>query len=190
MRRVKLVSSLVVALGFALSIILSVGCGGSSSPSNGSGDPPDPPEYDYTEQEPNNSLETAQFLTVLPVSNTENLLGDFNNSANDKDCYAFFLNPPLGAESTLFNFTVETDASNTQTQVLPVKLWQTVVDDTGIITGHQLLGTWVSSNGTVVALDVEIPYDAFYNNDLIMEIDPLSWSSPLSGTYILDFWSN
>ena len=186
MRRVKLVSSLVVALGFALSILLSAGCGGSSVPSDGPGEPPDPPEYDYTEQEPNNSLETAQFLTVLPVSNTENLLGDFFSSAEDIDCYAFFLNPATGAESTLFNFTVETDAS-----LWPwVKLWQTVVDDTGIITGHQLLGVWASSNGTVVALDVEIPYDAFYNNDLIMEIDPLSWSSPLSGTYILNFWSN
>ena len=131
MRRVKLVSSLVVALGFALSIILSAGCGGSSVPSDGPGEPPDPPEYDYTEQEPNDTLETAQFLTVLPVSNNQNLLGDFNNSANDTDCYAFFLNPANnGIESTLFNFTVETDAS-----LWPwVKLWQTVVDDTGIIT--------------------------------------------------------
>ena len=169
-----------------LTAALLTGCGGTSVPSDGPGDPPADPEYDYTEVEPNNTLKTAQFLTVLPVSNTENLLGDFFSSAEDIDCYAFFLNPATGAESTLFNFTVETDASNTPR----VKLWQTVVDDTGIITGHQLLGTWVSSNGTVVALDVEIPYDAFYNNDLIMEIDPLSWSSPLSGTYILNFWSN
>jgi len=170
-----------------LTAAVLTGCGGTSVPSDGPGDPPADPEYDYTEVEPNNRLETAQFLTVLPVSNAQNLLGDFNNSANDTDCYAFFLNPANnGVESTLFNFTVETDAS-----LWPwVKLWQTVVDDTGIITGHQLLGVWASNNGTVVALDVEIPYDAFYNNDLIMEINPLSWSSPLSGRYILNFWSN
>ena len=187
MRRVKLVSSLVVVLGFVLSFIMS-GCGGSSVPSDGPGDPPDPPEYDYTEQEPNNSLEQAQFLTVLPVSNTENLLGDFFSSAEDMDCYAFFLNPSRGSESTLFNFTVATD-----TIINPrVKLWQTIVNDKGIPTGHQLLGTWVSTNGNLVALDVEIPYDEFYNNDLIMEIKPFGGPGDPGArlTYILNFWSN
>tara|TARA_B110000285_G_C15104670_1_gene607227 strand:- start:121 stop:684 length:564 start_codon:yes stop_codon:yes gene_type:complete len=187
MRRVKLVSSLVVVLGFVLSFIMS-GCGGSSVPSDGPGEPPTDPEYDYTEMEPNNSLETAQFLTVLPVSNTQNLLGDYNNSADDKDCYAFFLSPPIGAKSTLFNFIVEPDPSF-QWAGSRVKLWQTIVDDKGNPTGYQLLGTWVANSvgGTLAVFDIEIPYDEFYNNDLIMKM-----STPYQGpsTYILDFWSN
>jgi len=189
MRRVRITSALTIVLGFLISFVILAGCGPTSKPSNGPPDPPKPPEYDHTEQEPNDELGIAQLLSVLPETNPENLIGSFSPPV-DHDCYAFFLDLPAGVTSTLFNFTLDSDIS-----INPkVKLWQTVVDEQGIFTGYQNLGTWVASDGMLVVLNEEVPYDEFYNNDLIMEIVP--WGGPadpppnIDLTYTLEFWSN
>jgi len=150
--------------------------------------PPPPPSYDYEEDEPNDTLEEAQFITLLPVYSSEEIHGTFW-LPYDADCYSYFLNPPLGAEQIWFHFVLECDPT-----VNPkVKAWQTIYDDFGTEQGHQLLGTWVASDGQLVVLDLFVPYDSFYNNDLLLEIIP--WAglrdTPLiDDEYILEFWTD
>ena len=172
--------------------ILGVSCNHNSEPSDGDPcdpPPPPPPSNDHEEQEPNDELEEAQFLAILPINSQQNLLGSFW-LPQDVDCYSFFIAPALGATSVEFNFMLECDPF-----VNPkVRLWQTTIDSQGTPTGHQLLGTWVADDGKLVVVDERIPYDEFFNNDLIMQIIPwggLADPPPDTDlTYVLDFWSS
>ena len=187
--RVKFALGWMLVVG-VLAVIVSACDGGAK----GSGDtdpppPPPPPTYDYIEQEWNDELGTAHFLTVLPISSQEDLLGSFTPPL-DIDCYEFFIDPALGATSIWFNFMLECDPFIST----KVKLWQTIVNEQGIFSGYQNLGTWVASDGLLIVVDEEIPYDEFYNNDLFIEIIP--WNGPADPppstdlTYILDFWNS
>lgn len=176
-----------LVLCFALLQIMG-SCGGGSSGGDGGGDPPDPPTYDYVENEPNNTLEDAQFITVLPTFALQNIGGTLW-VPQDTDCYAFFLSPPIGDSEVNFNIALETDPILNP----KIRLYQTVVDDTGTPTGYQLLGTWVGLDGELGIFDFEVPYDAFYNNDLLLKLE--GWGGlmdvPLpDDTYTLEFWSN
>jgi len=108
-------------------------CGGSNSGGDGGGDPPDPPTYDYVENEPNNTLEDAQFITVLPTFTLKNIGGTLW-LPQDADCYAFFLSPPRGDSEVIFNVALETDPILNP----KIRLYQTVVDETGTPTGYCL----------------------------------------------------
>jgi hypothetical protein len=168
--------------------LFALSCEGKQIEGGGSTGPP-PPTYDHEEQEPNDELNFPQFLDLLPTSNQQDLIGSFS-LPQDTDCYGFFLFPAVGGTSVWFNFMLECDPF-----INPkVRLWQSVVDAQGIPTGHQLLGTWVADDGLLVVVDEEIPYDSFFNNDLIMQILPwggLADPPPnIDLTYSLDFWSS
>ena len=171
--------------------MLGVACNQNSAPSHGhddGDDPPAPPSYDYEEQEPNDDLWNAQWITVLPVWDSETIQGNHWLPV-DLDCYWFFLDPPLGVKSVSFNLMLETDSS-----LLPkIKLWQTIFDGGGVAIGHQLKGTWVGEDGYLAILNFEVEYDFFTNNDLLIEVIP--WGglrdTPLADdTYLIDFWCN
>jgi len=171
----------------SLFLLLAAACGGDSGGNggNGGGEPPDPPVYDYDEVEFNDSFEDAQFITLLPQWDQENIGGTID-LPDDLDYYYFFLNPNLGQDEVRFNVMVETDVF-----IAPrVSLYQTVYDSLGTPTGeYQLIGTYVGVNGNLIILDVPIPYHSFTNNDLFLLLEAYS---PINGYegYVIDFWAS
>ena len=174
-----------LSLLFLLGVL---GCTVEQVVDDGGGDPPDRPTYDYEEQEPNDELENAQAIPVLPVWTSETIQGNHWLPA-DLDCYWFFLDPPLGVEMVSFNLILETDPS-----IMPkIKLYQSKYNAEGDVTGYKHKGTWVGEDGYLTLLNFDVEYDPLTNNDLLIELTP--WGglrdTPLpDDSYLIEFWCN
>lgn len=169
--------------GMALGLSLLVyGCTHNHNDSDGGGDS-DPPGYDFTEVEPNDAFDEAQFLTVLPEW-TQSTLGADWWRVNEKDFYWYFLNPPPGVFQLKFNLVMTCSPS-----IHPgCALFQSVYNSMGDLVDYQLLGIYQGYEGNLVALDIDVPYDPFYNNDLILMTKCQGVGSDLE--YTLDFWND
>jgi len=169
--------------GMALGLSLLVGsCTNHHNDGDGGGDS-DPPGYDFTEVEPNDAFEDAQFLTVLPEW-TQSTLGADWWRVNEKDFYWYFLNPPPGVFQLKFNLVMTCSPS-----IHPgCALFQSVYNSMGDLVDYQLLGIYQGYEGNLVALDIDVPYDPFYNNDLILMTKCQGVGSDLE--YTLDFWND
>ena len=145
--------------------------------------PPNPPLYDFGEEEPNDSFESPQFLTVLPEWTESDLKGHLNPIEDDLDFYYFFLDLNAGDDELLFNVAIECEYYVTQ----KVSFYQTIYDPLGVPTGdYQLIGTFVGVEGNLVVLDLPVPYHPFWNNDLFMVIEGFGFG--YTG-YVLNFWT-
>ena len=160
-------------------------CQGETVPSDrDDGGPPPPPEYDYKEQEINDELDDPNFISLLPQFTSETIAGEFTPQ-QDIDCFSYFLNPPLGAENVNFNFVIESTLAPT----IRASLYQSIVNELGEVEGFQLLGTFQGVDNQLVVLDIYVPYDPFYNYDLIIKLDPM-FNHAQGNYYLLDFWCN
>jgi hypothetical protein len=162
--------------------LLAICCGGEHGDGGGNEPPPPPPTPDYEEQEPNDTFTDANFITLLPVFNPEDI-GGYLTQPNDRDFYYFFLNLNLGDNEILVNFVVEMDPF-----IDPkLSLWQTIYDPLGVPTGdYQNLGLFVGVDGNLVVLDIPIPYHAFTNNDLFVVMEGYGFGNE---EYTIDFWT-
>ena len=168
-----------MALGAGL---LLCGCTVNRNDGDGGGGS-DPPGYDFTELEPNDSFEQAQFLTVLPEWSERTLGGDWWK-VSEKDFYWYFLDPPAGVFQLNFNVVM-----TCPTNVHPgFAVFQSVYNSMGDLIDYQLLGTYQGYQGNLVALDIPIPYDPFYNNDLIIMTKCQGFGTDID--YTLDFWND
>ncbi len=168
-------------LAFGLSLLV-IGCTVNRNDGDGGGDS-DPPGYDFTELEPNDAFEQAQFLTVLPEWSERTLGGDWWK-VNEKDFYWYFLDPPAGVFQLNFNVVM-----TCPTNVHPgFAVFQSVYNSMGDLIDYQLLGTYQGYQGNLVALDIPIPYDPFYNNDLIIMTKCQGFGTDIE--YTLDFWND
>ena len=168
-----------LALGLSL---LLCGCTVNRNDGDGGGGS-DPPGYDYTELEPNDAFEQAQFLTVLPEWSQRTLGGDWWK-VSEKDFYWYFLDPPAGVFQLNFNVVM-----TCPTNVHPgFAVFQSVYNSMGDLIDYQLLGTYQGYQGNLVALDIPIPYDPFYNNDLIIMTKCQGFGTDID--YTLDFWND
>ena len=168
-----------LALGLSL---LLCGCTVNRNDGDGGGGS-DSPGYDYTELEPNDAFEQAQFLTVLPEWSQKTLGGDWWK-VSEKDFYWYFLDPPAGVFQLNFNVVM-----TCPTNVHPgFAVFQSVYNSMGDLIDYQLLGTYQGYQGNLVALDIPIPYDPFYNNDLIIMTKCQGFGTDIE--YTLDFWND
>ncbi len=168
-----------MALGLSL---LVIGCNHKHNDGDGGGDSGSP-GYDFTEVEPNDAFEQAQFLTVLPEWSQQTLGGDWWK-VNEKDFYWYFLTPPPGVFQLNFNLVI-TSSPNIHPGCA---VFQSVYNSMGDLINYQLLGTYQGFQGNLVALDIAVPYDPFYNNDLIIMTKCQGVGSDLE--YTLDFWND
>jgi len=168
-------------LAFGLSLLV-IGCTVNRNDGDGGGGS-DSPGYDYTELEPNDAFEQAQFLTVLPEWSQKTLGGDWWK-VSEKDFYWYFLDPPAGVFQLNFNVVM-----TCPTNVHPgFAVFQSVYNSMGDLIDYQLLGTYQGYQGNLVALDIPIPYDPFYNNDLIIMTKCQGFGTDIE--YTLDFWND
>ena len=168
-------------LAFGLSLLV-IGCTVNRNDGDGGGGS-DSPGYDYTELEPNDAFEQAQFLTVLPEWSQKTLGGDWWK-VSEKDFYWYFLDPPAGVFQLNFNVVM-----TCPTNVHPgFAVFQSVYNSMGDLIDYQLLGTYQGYQGNLVALDIPIPYDPFYNNDLIIMTKCQGFGTDID--YTLDFWND
>jgi len=168
-------------LAFGLSLLV-IGCTVNRNDGDGGGGS-DPPGYDFTELEPNDAFEQAQFLTVLPEWSQKTLGGDWWK-VSEKDFYWYFLDPPAGVFQLNFNVVM-----TCPTNVHPgFAVFQSVYNSMGDLIDYQLLGTYQGYQGNLVALDIPIPYDPFYNNDLIIMTKCQGFGTDIE--YTLDFWND
>ena len=168
-------------LAFGLSLLV-IGCTVNRNDGDGGGGS-DSPGYDYTELEPNDAFEQAQFLTVLPEWSERTLGGDWWK-VSEKDFYWYFLDPPAGVFQLNFNVVM-----TCPTNVHPgFAVFQSVYNSMGDLIDYQLLGTYQGYQGNLVALDIPIPYDPFYNNDLIIMTKCQGFGTDIE--YTLDFWND
>jgi len=168
-------------LAFGLSLLV-IGCTVNRNDGDGGGGS-DSPGYDYTELEPNDAFEQAQFLTVLPEWSQQTLGGDWWK-VSEKDFYWYFLDPPAGVFQLNFNVVM-----TCPTNVHPgFAVFQSVYNSMGDLIDYQLLGTYQGYQGNLVALDIPIPYDPFYNNDLIIMTKCQGFGTDIE--YTLDFWND
>jgi len=168
-------------LAFGLSLLV-IGCTVNRNDGDGGGGS-DSPGYDYTELEPNDAFEQAQFLTVLPEWSQKTLGGDWWK-VSEKDFYWYFLDPPAGVFQLNFNVVM-----TCPTNVHPgFAVFQSVYNSMGDLIDYQLLGTYQGYEGNLVALDIPIPYDPFYNNDLIIMTKCQGFGTDID--YTLDFWND
>ena len=168
-------------LAFGLSLLV-IGCTVNRNDGDGGGGS-DSPGYDYTELEPNDAFEQAQFLTVLPEWSQKTLGGDWWK-VSEKDFYWYFLDPPAGVFQLNFN-VVMTCPPNVHPGFA---VFQSVYNSMGDLIDYQLLGTYQGYQGNLVALDIPIPYDPFYNNDLIIMTKCQGFGTDIE--YTLDFWND
>jgi hypothetical protein len=175
-------------------LTLAFGCVGSGGDSNDADEPPvDPPRptvATYYDEEPNDTLAQAQFLTILPIPQGESIWGTLE-AYNDTDAYYFFLHPGVSPdkgedwvadiEKLLFNFVLEGDVISPR-----VSLYQTVFDDIGLPTGeYKQVGIYIGYDGFLLEYDISVPYDAFYNLDLFFIVQGIGVDV---GGYTVDFW--
>ena len=122
-------------LAFGLSLLV-IGCTVNRNDGDGGGGS-DSPGYDYTELEPNDAFEQAQFLTVLPEWSQQTLGGDWWK-VSEKDFYWYFLDPPAGVFQLNFNVVM-----TCPTNVHPgFAVFQSVYNSMGDLIDYQLLGTY------------------------------------------------
>ena len=180
MINVKRVWKQGLALGLSL---LVIGCTVNRNDSGGGGDS-DPPGYDFTELEPNDSFDEAQFLTVLPEWSQQTLGAEWWKVL-EKDFYWFFIDPPAGVLQLNFNLVITCPRN-----IHPgCALFQSVYNSMGDLVDYQLLGIYQGYQGNLVALDIIVPYDPFYNNDLIlMTKGAQGFGSDIE--YTVDFWND
>ena len=67
-------------------------------------------------------------------------------------------------------------------------IFQSVYNSMGDLVDYQLLGIYQGYEGNLVALDIAVPYDAFYNNDLILMTKCQGFGT--NKEYTLDFWND
>ena len=168
----------------------ALGCNQDSIPLDGDGgDPPPPPVYDHYEEEPNDELEDAQFIAVLPnFAGPEVILGE-HWVPYDPDCYRFWLDPSMSYPSIDVSITLLTDSILSP----KIKLWQTTYDTVGNPDGYILRGTWVGQDGYLFIDKFEVEYGGLLvDNDLIIELIPWGGIGDpplLDDEYLLEFWS-
>ena len=179
-------------------LTIALGCGGeggssSNEPDEPTVDPPRPEIYNYYDEEPNDILAEAQFLTILPVPEGESIGGSLE-AYDDTDIYYFLLHPGVSpdkeeeredgvsdVEKLLFNFVLEGDVLSPQ-----VSLYQTVFDDLGLPTGeYRQVGIYIGYSGFLVEYDISVPYDSFHNLDLFLIVQGIGVDV---GSYTVDFW--
>ena len=178
-------------------LTIALGCGGeggssSSEPDEPTVDPPRPEVYNYYDEEPNDTLAEAQFLTILPVPEGESI-GGVLEVYDDIDVYYFFLHPGVSPDKLeswapdvsklKFNFVLEGEIYAPQ-----VSLYQTVFDEVGLPTGeYKQVGIYIGYNvdGYLIEYDISVPYDEFHNVDLFFIVQGFGIED---GTYSIDFW--
>ena len=129
---------------------------GSDGPSNNNEEvePPAPPIYDYEEDEPNNTLINANFITALP-SDMQTVHG-FISPPDGADCFYFFLNALPGDTEIHLTFRVDMTYYTTP----KVTLYQTMYDELGAVTGeYRQIGTFVGEESFLGVIQWPIPYD-------------------------------
>jgi hypothetical protein len=169
--------------GLALGISLLVCACTVNKNDSDDGGGSDPPGYDFTEVEPNDAFDEAQFLTVLPEWSQKTLGADWW-VLPEKDFFWFFLDPLPGISQLNFNLMI-----NCSPTIHPgCVLFQTVYDSLGNITDYQVIGVYQGFEGNLMALDITLPFDPFYNNDLILMVKTQGTGSDTD--YTLDFWND
>ena len=178
-------------LTLLLLILIGAGCNKHTiiTDDDGGDDPPPPPVYDHYEEEPNDELEDAQFITVLPNFAGPEVIQGEHWVPYDPDCYQFWLDPSMSHPSIHVSINLLTDPILSP----KLKLWQTTYDAVGNPDGYILRGTWVGQDGYLFIDAFEVAYGGLLvDNDLIIELIPWGGIGDpplLDDEYLLEFWS-
>ena len=162
-----------------LSLLLA-SCGNG----NNGHDTPEPPaaECSFIESEPNNSLDDANYVGLMPVVDSEAICG--RGWKEDSDNYHFFLNPPFSVGNVQLSFFIKTkDAIPT------VSLYQTEYGPVGDPRHYKPIGVFFGNEyGQLGVYKIQIPYHYKNANDLYIAINFIGDISK-QVPYKFEYWS-
>ena len=183
MIKASLKLAILYLLGVFLIVSMLPSCGsyGPSGHTHDDEEPPRPPEYDFLDTEPNNTFETAQFISLLPDYEKRDIHG-YISAPNGADVFYYYLNPVAGDDELLLNLDVAFFWANTP----KVSLYQTKYNEMGFADGYQFLGTYVGQNGKLEVINAPIYYNFFTNNDLFIVLEAYGEGYD---EYVLEYWT-
>lgn len=149
--------------------------------------PSEPPTIcigSFYEYEPNDTLDTANAVALLPTSGSDKICGRFDGT---EDHFYFALNPvssPIGMVST--NWVLETHAD----LFVQLQFFQSVYDTRGNIIGYDFIGLFSGGNGSIVITNFDIDYEFLTTSDVIVRVIGESVLPNENYKYELDYWAN
>jgi len=192
--REKAVFLLGYTLVMGLIMLALMGCSSSEDDNSGGDDPgtgpPPPPPWtgcDFPETEFNDTWQTPNFVTTLPIIGEQQICGEITG-ATDVDNFYFFLSPEQGQETVPINFYVETAPET----ITDMKLVRPLYNKHGQPTGdYDVIWYAISWEGEILIVDLDLEYDDTLLFDLILEIRQLPFSATSEPhEYTINFWSN